>query len=151
MEIEIKEQSEHTYMGIRKKIPVAQIAEVSRPLYEQVYNYVMQSGGQINGPALAIYHSEPSAEFDMECAVPVANELPASGDIKAGTLPAGKVAIGTHRGSYEGLKQAWEDYAREVMARGIELQMPCWEEYAVSMDSESDPSKFVTLIVGPLK
>lgn len=150
MEIEIKEQPERHYVGIRKVIPVEQIGEALRPLYEQVYAYVQHAGGQINGGALAIYHNPPSTEFDVECAVPLEDELPPSGDINAGVLPAGKIAVATYRGSYDGLKQAWEDYGKEAMARGLNLSMPGWEEYVVSMDSESDPSKFVTLIVCPL-
>lgn len=151
MDIEIKEQGVRSYVGIRQMVPVEKIAEIVGPLFEKVYAYVGQAGGHINGGALSIYYNEPSIEFDMECAVPVANELSGEGDIKPGSLPEGKVAIATHKGSYDGLKNSWEEFGKTAFKRGLEFKMPCWEEYLTDPSVESDPSMWVTLLVCPIK
>ncbi len=151
MRFDIKDQQERHYVGIRKMVPVEKIAEMVDPLFEKVYAYVGQAGGQIEGGALAIYYGEPGAEFDMECAVPLASQLSGEGDIKPGTLSAGKIVVATHRGAYDGLKAAWSDFEKSAYRDGVETGMPCWEEYIVGPESEQDPAKWVTQLVCPVK
>ena len=64
------------------------------------------------GPALAIYHGDPSQDFDLELGFPVAEPLDAPLDaggveVVGATLPAGPALADTHLGSYDDLGQAW--------------------------------------------
>ncbi len=71
------------------------------------------------GPAIAVYHGDPQGVFDLEVGFPAmgapTNDIPTgAGTIHASALPAGRVAIVSHVGSYDGLGQAWAALASQA-------------------------------------
>ena len=64
------------------------------------------------GPALAVYHGDPMGTFDLEIGFPAMGaptaDVPTSaGRIHTSALPAGRAAIVSHMGAYDGLGAAW--------------------------------------------
>lgn len=78
---------------------------------------VMEAGLFVpNGPAVAVYRGDPSAQMDVHVGFPVmtapTRAIPTdAGDIVASALPAGQVTITSHVGSFEGLAAAWQRLA----------------------------------------
>jgi effector-binding domain-containing protein len=147
VDYELKDLEERSYIGIRQMIPPAKMAEMMGPLYMRLYGYVGQKGLQPVGGALAIYYSEPTPDFDVECAVTVNGDVEGEGDIKPGTIPAGKYLMTRYVGPYEGLRDAWGAFMVEANSRGLELRWPGWEEYIVDPQQEPDPAKYETMLV----
>lgn len=76
------------------------------------------------GPALAIYHGDPMATFDLEIGFPVASvptePLPVDGlEITASALPQGKALATSHVGGYAGLGDSWGRVYAEAVQRGV--------------------------------
>jgi effector-binding domain-containing protein len=78
---------------------------------------------------------------DVEVGVLVSGPFQVEGPVMLSALPAGEVAIATHRGDYAKLgitHEAVRDYAA---AHGRELAGPCWEIYG---HAGPDPSQAET-------
>ena len=88
------------------------------------------------GPALAVYHGDAMAEFDLEIGFPVeaAPSAPLTVDgieISASALPGGSALATTHIGGFEGLGAAWAGLYGEAASRGLERSGD-WIEIYVS-------------------
>lgn len=75
------------------------------------------------GPALAVYHGDPSQTFDVEIGFPVAEpirEKTLVGDItiQNSTLPAGPAAGTSHLGSFDGLGESWGRLMQDILDSG---------------------------------
>lgn len=146
MKYEVKQMEERSYLGVRQMVPPNKMAEMMGPLYLRLYEYVGKSGIQPAGGALAIYYSETLPTFDVECAVPVTGDAVGEGDIKPGTVPAGKYFMTHYVGPYEGMKDAWGALMAELSSRGLVPRWPGWEEYLVAPHMVSDPAKYETVL-----
>jgi effector-binding domain-containing protein len=65
----------------------------------------------------------------VEVGVLVARAFPPAGRVVASSLPAGTVAVTTHRGPYEQLERAHRAVRDAATARGLALAGPSWEIY----------------------
>ncbi len=102
------------------------------------------------GPALAIYHGDPQARFDLELGFPVAEPLvspiDADGLQVVGTaLPAGPALAATHLGSYDDLGEAWSRLTGTPGAEPIGISI----EIYVS-DPSTDPDDLRTDLLLPV-
>ncbi|PPG33320.1 GyrI-like domain-containing protein [Pseudoclavibacter sp. RFBB5] len=75
------------------------------------------------GPALAVYHGDPSQTFDVEIGFPVTESVREKiivGDIaiQNSWLPAGPAAGATHLGSFDGLGESWGRLMQDVADSG---------------------------------
>ncbi|WP_181057687.1 MULTISPECIES: GyrI-like domain-containing protein [unclassified Pseudoclavibacter] len=78
-----------------------------------------------SGPALAVYHGDPSQTFDVEIGFPVVEpirEKTLVGDvtIQNSTLPAGAAAGASHLGSFDGLGESWGRLIQDLRDSGDE-------------------------------
>jgi effector-binding domain-containing protein len=105
------------------------------------------------GPALAIYHGDPMAVFDLELGFPVQtppeNPIPtASGSvIVASALPAGSAVATTVYGPYDGLGAGWAGLVERAGAEGIQPR-GIWIEVYVS-DPSTAPAELRTDLIMP--
>jgi effector-binding domain-containing protein len=102
------------------------------------------------GPALAIYHGDPSQAFDLELGFPLAepldSPLDAGGvDVVGAALPAGPALAATHLGSYDDLGQAWGRLTGTPGAAPIGISI---EVYVT--DPMSDPEHLRTDLLLPV-
>ena len=81
--------------------------------FERLWQRLSQSGlaDRIAGPAVALYHDDPSAipasELRADAAVTIADDAPLPPDLSLLVLPAGRAAVLTYRGPYAGLPEPW--------------------------------------------
>lgn len=105
-----------------------------------------------DGPAVAIYRGDPSAELDVQIGFPVmtapTRTIPSdAGDIVASAFPAGNVAITSHVGSFDGLPAAWE----RLVAAADGTPTGTWIEAYVSDPRTSAPDQLRTDLLLPIR
>jgi effector-binding domain-containing protein len=122
------------------------LPDVIRDRYSRLQAHLAQSRIQSEGGNITIFYGQPSPDFDLECAVPVPTWTKGSGEFKAGRIPAGRYITARYVGPYEGLQGAWEAFEKEMAGRGIDVRWEGWEQYERGPESESDPSRYETLL-----
>lgn len=102
--------------------------------------------------AVFAHHLKMSPDtFDFELGVKVAAPVKATGRIKAGELPATKVARTIYSGPYEGLPSAWGEFNKWLEANSHKQAESLWELYSVGPQSTPDPANWRTELNRPLK
>ena len=111
------------------------------------------------GP-FARYHAFGPEYVDVEIGIPIAApidgvaslaSLPA-GEIGASGLPGGPVARTVHRGSYDGLKDAYDALHSWIHEQpGVDDGDGPWESYVVDPTTVADVSQLRTEITWPLR
>ena len=147
MEIQQATITEQPIIGIR------QVVDDPGPLFASASMRLLALAGSrdvtITGAILGVYYRVDENGFDMAVAVPVA-KLPESlpDGISSGTLSPGGAYTAIHRGSYDGLPDAWDEMKSRI--GGAETAMPCWEEYVVGPETTEDPEQWETRLVQPM-
>jgi effector-binding domain-containing protein len=102
--------------------------------------------------AVFAHHLKMSPDiFDFELGVKVSAPVKAAGRVKAGKLPAAKVARTIYSGPYEGLPAAWGEFHEWMKANGHQEADTLWEVYSVGPQSTPDPAGWRTELNRPLK
>ncbi|MGW6692912.1 GyrI-like domain-containing protein [Rhodococcus sp. NPDC054953] len=105
------------------------------------------------GPAVAIYHGDPSQVFDIEIGFPIARPLadPLStpaGDVTGRVVPAGPAAAFSHLGPYDTLATAWERLMTAVHAAEVPLRAGgLVEVYVTEPTPDVDPATMRTDVI----
>lgn len=104
---------------IRVAIPREEIQNAMGPGIAELLAAIAAQGIAPAGPIFSHHLRMDSAIFDFEIGVPVKAPVTAAGRVKAGRLPAAKVARTVYRGPYEGLGPAWAEFDAWTPRRGI--------------------------------
>ena len=95
-------------------------------LLDEVWDAVRSSSGVSPGRNVMLYLDDrPSVEVGVEVAEPFAG----SGRVVASALPAGRVAVTTHRDGYATLAAAHAAVIEECARLGLRRLGPRWEVY----------------------
>jgi effector-binding domain-containing protein len=126
------------------------------PAIDEILAVLTAQGLKPQGP-LFVHHLKQSAnDFDFEVGFPVEAPVAPSGRVKAGELPAAKVARTIYHGDYEGLYAAWDEFGKRLQSEGILARegltsaATLWEVYVVGPQSSSDPRQWQTELNLPL-
>lgn len=135
---------------IRFTIPREEIRNVMGPGIAEVMAAVAAQGIGPAGPVFSYHLRMDPAIFDFEVGVPVTAPVSAVGRVKAGELPAARVARTMYRGPYEGLGPAWGEFDTWITAEGYAPAPGLWECYVSGPESSPDPATWRTEFNRPL-
>jgi effector-binding domain-containing protein len=125
-------------------VPMDQIANFFDRSFTALAATIGEQGASITGPAFALYHSPPDATADLEVGFPTDRELRPQGDVRAGSLPGGRVARFVHHGGYDGLGATWQRLGEWIAAQGLTPAAVLWEVYVTEPSPEMDPADLRT-------
>ncbi len=111
--------------------------------------YLGELGEQPVGMPFAAYYNMDMQNLDVEIGFPVSRPLPERGEMKSGTLHAGKIAATLHIGPYDTVGPAYEALTKFVEANGCAPTGVAYEYYFSG--PETPPEQIQTQIVFPLK
>src|SRR5215472_11613326 len=116
---EITQRAAQPYAGISAWVTMATVGLVADRIPE-IFGWLGARGIEPAGPPFFRYHViDMERQLLVEAGIPVASAVEDEGDIRAGTLPAGRFAVTTHTGAPHTLMAAtsalldWAD-AREL-------------------------------------
>lgn len=102
------------------------------------------------GPAFALHRRPMTETADLEVGFPTDRAVTADGDVRPGSLPAGRAARLVHHGAFDGLPGAWERLATWIAEQGLTPGEPMWEVYVTEPSPDMDPADLRTELVWPL-
>jgi len=119
--------------------------------FKSVKQFLDKAGLKAAGPPMTIYTAMDDVSFNFQAAIPV--QTPPSkaptGEILAGTSPAGKALKFVHRGSFEAMTQTYDTISHHVEEKQISTQELLIEEYITDLLT-APADKLVVNIFVPL-
>lgn len=106
---------------------------------------VLASQGVVPAGAAFARHRRPVTDSaDLEVGFPVDRAIEPEGDVRASSLPGGRIARLVHHGSFDGLPGAWQDLQRWIRDEGLAPGGAMWEVYLTEPSPDMDPADLRT-------
>jgi effector-binding domain-containing protein len=148
--MEIRNVEERHIAAVRTRTSVEKLSEVLGSCYGEVMQCITSQDAQPAGPPFAIYYNMDMNDLDVEIGFPVVSEIQGSGRVKAGKIPGGKAAVGTHIGPYDAIGDTYAKLSSFLEEKGLEPDLFCYEFY-LNDPAETKPEELKTEIYFPLK
>jgi effector-binding domain-containing protein len=140
---------QHT-VGIRRTVRMDALVEFFDSVYGQVFAAMQEAGVAPTGAPFARYRGEIGETADIEGGFPVAEPFPASGELVAGSLPAGRAVEAVHVGPYDTLVATYAELEGWLADQGLRAGSELWEVYDSGPASDPDPATWRTRLVQPV-
>jgi effector-binding domain-containing protein len=155
---ELRDLDPQPAVVVRVSAPTPDLGELFDLHLPNIADRVADLGGTPAGAPFARYHHFSEDTVDVEIGIPVvapvANLRPLAeaepGEVAGGELPAGRVAITVHRGSYDGLADTYRRLESWLEANGHAAGPAPWESYIDDPTEVQDASQLRTEVVWPL-
>ena len=148
-EFEIRPTTQQHTAAIRMTRPVSQIGPAMGEAFPKIYHAVVSAGMEPAGMPLARYFDFGEQETTFECAIPLATEFPATGEVEASSVGGGEAAFAVHVGPYETIGETWGQMMAWVAGQGRAPAGPTWEIY-LDDPQEVAPDQLKTELYVPL-
>jgi effector-binding domain-containing protein len=120
---EIEQRAAEPYAGVSSWVAMAAVGSVAGRIPE-IFGWLGGHGVAPAGPPFFRYHViDMGRQLQVEAGVPVASPVDDDGEIRAGTLPAGRFAVMTHTDAPETLYDATGELLRWAEAQGLAWDM----------------------------
>jgi len=132
MSFEKKSLPAQSYIYVEREVPYGpEIGPAMGSAFGEVFGFVGQNGLTPLAMPMSVYTGmDPKIlRFQGGVIVSADDAAKASGNIKAGELPAGDVLTTTHIGAYENLSETHKAMWAHIAENGMEVAMPIWEIY----------------------
>jgi effector-binding domain-containing protein len=110
-------------------------------VYSAISQYLRELGEQHSGPAFAAYHNMDMQNLDIEAGFTVPKPLQDRGEIRAGKIPGGMVAICHYTGPYDKLGTAYDELTQFIREKGYTPGSVCYEWYFSGPDVPPQDTK----------
>lgn len=132
--------------------PLARIRSLFDDTFGALFPALGANGLRPMGAPFSLYHRMPTDTVDIEVGIPVDHPLthPVTSDgvtLTPSVLPAGRIAIVSYYGAYDGLGEAWGRFMGEIAAAGHQPDFPFWEVYLTEPVPGVDPASLRTDLV----
>jgi AraC family transcriptional regulator len=117
----------------------------------KAYPLALSSGAAVVGRPFTRYLSTGPGLFDIEVGMPVSGAPAGQGDVEAGALPGGPVAVAMHGGSYEQLGETYAALERWIEQNGHTTAGAPWESYITDPTEHPDPADWRTEVYWPIR
>jgi len=119
--------------------------------YTILGKYIIENKAKTNGPPFSLYYKWENNLFDFDICMPVIKPLKGDKTIKPGKLKAGKILTVKYYGPYEGTGRAYAAAMKWLSDKKLKINGAPREVFVTDPMTEKDPSKWLTLIIYPIK
>ena len=148
--IELKEQGLQPVLSIRKTTSVGNLPQEIGKAYGSIMQYLQELGEQPAEAPYTAYYNLDMEHLDVEMGFPVSKQLAGKGEIKAGSIPAGKYVECMYKGPYAEMVPVYEAMSKWIAEKGLEAVGTSYEVYYNS-PAEVPESELLTKILMPVK
>jgi AraC family transcriptional regulator len=145
-----EERPEQAILFIRRRIARAELQSTLAECFGTMYGRAQKEGLAVAGFPLARYVSTGPGLWIIEPAIPLVMPAPGEGEMQAGFLPGGPVALGIHGGPYDQLGETNAAIERWIEANGFRANGPPWEWYVTDPAEHPNPADWRTEVYWPL-
>jgi AraC family transcriptional regulator len=117
----------------------------------KAYPLALSSGAAVVGRPFTRYLTTGPGLYNIEVGMPVSGTPAGQGDVEAGSLPGGAVAVAVHGGSYEQLSETYAALERWIEENGHSTAGAPWESYITDPTELPDPADWRTEVYWPIK
>jgi effector-binding domain-containing protein len=151
MDVERVDREPRTLYGLREVVPLGEMTEFFGRAFASTAAELSKQGSFPAGAPIALYHGAPTATIDVTAGFPAAHPVTPTSTVVVATLPGGSAVETIHVGPYDTLADTYDRLAAWMTEHALTPADDMWEEYLVGPDAESDPAKWRTRIVFPLR
>ena len=151
LSIERRDISAQPFLFVQSKVARSEIAKAIAEGLGKVFPYAMKAGLPMAGWPTARYLTSGPGLLDMQVGMPMAVAAPGQGDVQAGELPGGSVAVAVHAGAYEQLGDTYAEMERWMEANQYRRGDAPWESYVTDPGEVPDVKDWRTEIYWPLE
>jgi len=151
LSIERRELTAQPFLFVRAKVARSEISKAIGDGLAKAFPYAMQTGVPIAGRPTARYFTSGPGLIEMQIGVPTAVAAPGNGDVQAGGLPGGPIAVAVHAGSYDHLGDTYAAMERWMAANGYRPGGAPWESYVTDPGEFPDVNDWRTEVYWPLE
>lgn len=112
--------------------------------FQQIAQAINDQGAGFVGPAIGLYWSVPAEVVDLEVGMPTQSPVKNVGEVYASEIPATRAAKLIHRGSYDGIPDAWDRLVSWMNTHGHQPGLPMWEVYVTEPTPDGNPDDMIT-------
>ena len=138
------------FLFVHAKVARGEIAKAIAEGLGRVFPYAMKAGVPLAGPPTARYLTSGPGLLEMQVGVPIAVAALGQGDVQAGELPGGSIAVAIHAGAYEQLGDTYAAMERWMEANRYRGGGAPWESYVTDPGELPDVKDWRTQIFWPL-
>jgi effector-binding domain-containing protein len=149
LEVQIRGVVPQPYLGKRFRAPAGAVGSFVQRGYGELFAKLAEAGVAPAGHPFVIASAPLAGAMDIELGVPCAAP-PIGGDLYAGTLPGGRVAVTTHRGRYDAIGPTYEALSTWIAANGHATAGPPREVYLNGPDDVAGPDEYLTELIWPI-
>lgn len=150
-EIQITERAEQPTAGIRETVPMAELTEFFGRAFTQTMAALEAQGAHPAGPPFGKYYGTPTSVIDVEAGFPVSAAISPAGEVRPGTLPAGRAVEAIHIGPYDTMTSTYAEVERFIAEAGLVAEPVMWESYLSGPEEQPDPATWQTVICWPVR
>jgi AraC family transcriptional regulator len=150
LSIERREISTQHIVFVRSRTARNELSAAIGEGLGKAFPYSQRAGLAIVGRPFTRYLSTGPGLFNIEVGIPVATAPNGEGDVAAGTLPGGAVAVAMHGGSYDQLTDTYAALERWIESNGYRISGAPWESYITDPADHPDPADWRTEVYWPI-
>lgn len=147
---QIIETEDQPVLSVRTTTSIEEMPKLVGSVFSSIVSYIIGKGEEPVGPAFIAYNNMDMQNLNVEIGFPLQNAIEGEGDIVLRFIPAGKKAIGFHKGSYDKIGPVYEKLHTWLQQKGHESTGVAYEYYYNSPDEVSE-SELLTKIEFVLK
>ncbi|MGM9927227.1 MAG: GyrI-like domain-containing protein [Bacillus sp. (in: firmicutes)] len=147
--IEMLKKNEQPTMYIRTRTSVEKLPQLIGECYEKLAAYLKEMDEQLSEVPYVAYYNMDMQDLDVEIGFPMAKPMPNKGEIKAGSIPAGKRIFCMYQGPYNEIESIYNEMATWIVEKGFKSEGIAYEFYY--NDMEYPESQWLTKVEMPIK
>ncbi len=145
-----QERAAQPILFIRRRIARGELQGMLAECFGKLFAHGQKAGLPIAGWPLARYVSMGPGLWTVDAAMPLAAPAAGEGEMEAGFLHGGAVALGVHAGPYEQLPETNAAIERWIEANRYRVAGAPWESYVTDPGEHPDPADWRTEVYWPL-
>ncbi|MDP2142460.1 MAG: AraC family transcriptional regulator [Gammaproteobacteria bacterium] len=135
---------------IQKQVVHTEMQPVLAECFGRLYSHGVPAGLAIAGHPMTRYVKVGQGLWTIDCIMPLLQPAPGVGDMQAGFLASGPVAMATHSGPYEQLVETYVAIEKWISENGFAVNGPAWESYVTDPGQDPDPNNWKTEVFFPI-
>lgn len=135
---------------IRRRVTRAELPAMLAECFGKLFGHGQKAGLPIAGWPIARYTSMGPGRWTVEAAMPLAAPAPGEGEMEAGFLQGGPIAVAIHAGSYDTLPDTNAEVERWLESQGYKANGAPWEQYVTDPGEHPNPADWRTEVCWPV-